>query len=417
MSNALAIAAVTETLRGLLMRGVGISDVTASPLDNARRSTTGNQINLFLYQVLPNAAWRNQPIPRQAKAGETGSPPLALTLSYLITAYSSDENDMISHALLGNAMRVFHDHAMLNRTDIAEVTSPVDATATSDLKNYCEQMRITLQPLTFDEMSKLWTTFQTHYRVSAAYQVSVVLIESTRPLKTPLPVLQRGEGDRGVASQPDLTLSFPIVQSVQLPERRLNAQPGNIIVLTGTRLSRTTARLSSLRLPNPPQPATQTISDTQLQVTLPANLAAGFYTLAVTLDTAKGTIASNELSLGVAPVISPPLPRTVTRAGGKATIDLACSVEVLLEQCVSLLLGDYEVQAEPPTNPPPVTRSNFQFVVQPLPDGTFPVPLGTALITRLRIDGVDSEILAPRGANEPETVPLTFDTSRTITIN
>ena len=416
MSNALAIAAVTETLRSLLTQGVGISDVTASPLDNARRSATGNQINLFLYQVLPNAAWRNQDIPRQVKQGETGQPPLALTLSYLITAYSGDDNDTSSHALLGGAMRVFHDHATLNTADIAEVTSPIDAAFTSDLKNHFEHIRITLQPLTFDEMSKLWTTFQTHYRVSAAYQVSAVLIESRRQVKVPLPVLQRGPDDRGVASQPDMTPPFPVLRSVQLPERQVSAQPGDIIVLTGSRLGASTARLSSSLFPHPSQPTTQVVSDTELKITLPADLAAGFYTIAVTLTTASGQTPSNELSLGVAPVIVPPLPRTVARVSGAATIDLACSVGVLSKQRVSLLLGDYEVHAEPPSSPPPATRTNFQFVIKPLADGTFPVPIGTGLLTRLRIDGVDSEILAPRDPHAPVTAPLTFDISKTVTI-
>lgn len=416
MSNALAIAAVTETLRGLLTRGLGIGDVTASPLDTARRGATGNQINLFLYQVLPNAAWRNQDIPRQMKQGETGQPPLALTLSYLLTAYSGEDNDAGSHALLGGAMRVFHDHAVLNVADMAEATSPIDAAFTSDLKSHCEHIRITLQPLTLDEMSKVWTIFQTPYRMSAAYQVSAVLIESRRQVKAPLPVLQRGTDDRGVASQPDVIPPFPVLRSVRLPERRLSAQPGDVIVLTGNRLGGGTVRLSSVRFPRPSQPTPLVGSDSELSVTLPPDVAAGFYTLAVTLDTPRGKIASNELSLAVAPVIAPPLLRTVARVGGVATIALACSVGVLPVQRVSLLLGDYEVQAEPPSSPSPVTRTKFQFVINPLADGTFPVPLGTGLLTRLRVDGVDSEIIAPPGAAEPESAPLTFDTSKTITI-
>src|SRR5262249_41658776 len=160
-----------------------------------------------------------------------------------------------------------------------------------------------------------------------------------RQVKAPLPVLQRGEGDRGVASQPDMTPPFPVLRSVQLPERRLNGQPGDVLLLTGSRLSGGTAHLSSLRLQKPLQPPTQAVSDSERNVTLPAGLAAGFYTIAVTLTTAKGQISSSELSLGVAPVIVTPLPRTVARVSGKATIDLACSVGVLLAQRISLLLG------------------------------------------------------------------------------
>src|SRR5439155_21462410 len=99
MSNEPAIAEVTATLRSLLVRGVGIQEVTARPLDNARRSTTGHQLNLFLYQVLPDAALRNQDMPRQIKSGETGYPPLPLVLYYLLTAYSDDEDDTATHRL------------------------------------------------------------------------------------------------------------------------------------------------------------------------------------------------------------------------------------------------------------------------------------------------------------------------------
>ena len=56
-------------------------------------AATGNQINVFLYQVLPDAAWRNRDMPRQMRPGETGHPPLPLVLYYLLTAYSDDEDD------------------------------------------------------------------------------------------------------------------------------------------------------------------------------------------------------------------------------------------------------------------------------------------------------------------------------------
>src|SRR5262249_45060642 len=159
----------TATLRSLLVRGVGISEVTARPLDNARRSTTGNQLNLFLYQVLPDAAFRNQDLPRLTKPGETGYPALPLVLYYLLTAYSDDEDDTKAHRLLGEAMGVLFDHPLLGATEIRNATIPIADLATSDLHEQIERVRITLQPLTFEDMSKLWTTFQTHYRVSAAY--------------------------------------------------------------------------------------------------------------------------------------------------------------------------------------------------------------------------------------------------------
>jgi uncharacterized protein DUF4255 len=415
MSNRLAIAAVTATLRSLLAAGVGISEVTARPLDTARGDgSNGDQLNLFLYQALPDAAWRNRDMPRQTKPNETGLPPLPLTLYYLLTAYSDDSNDTSAHKLLGNAMGVLHDHPLLSAAEIKNATSAGSGLEDSDLHEQLERVRITLQPLTFEEISKLWTTFQTHYRTSAAYQVSLVLIESKRPSKTPLPVLKRGEDDRGVTTQPDMIPPFPALTTLELPPRRLSAQPGDIISVFGSRLAGGTARLRSLHLASPLPIATLAVSDAQLDVTLDNTLGAGFYTIAVELPSPHGTITSNELALAVAPVIDPPLPLARPREpNGTAVIDLSCSVAVLAEQRVTLLVGDFEVRREPP----PVAPTNvFKFIINKSPDGGLPVPIGVPLLARLRVDGVDSEILAPLQPGEPESTPPEFDAGKTITI-
>ena len=82
MSNSRAIAAVTATLRHLLDRGLNAAApgtvVTLRPPDKARDGASSNQVNLFLYQTVPNAAWRN------IKPGERDQTPLALNLYYLL---------------------------------------------------------------------------------------------------------------------------------------------------------------------------------------------------------------------------------------------------------------------------------------------------------------------------------------------
>jgi hypothetical protein len=121
MSNSLAIAAVTATLSRLLEQGSSAdlpgTIVTTKPPEKARTGT-GNQLNLFLYQTTPNAAWRNQPLPSQIKSGETGFPPLPLNLYYLVTAYGQNDDDIFSHRLLGRAMSMLHDHAVLDADEI-----------------------------------------------------------------------------------------------------------------------------------------------------------------------------------------------------------------------------------------------------------------------------------------------------------
>ena len=98
MSNPLAIGAVTATLRRLIEKGIageatGIH-VTTFPPDKARtfgQDDGDGRVNLFLYQTQFNAAWRNLDMPRQSRPGETGHPPLAIDLLYLVTAYEKTE--------------------------------------------------------------------------------------------------------------------------------------------------------------------------------------------------------------------------------------------------------------------------------------------------------------------------------------
>jgi hypothetical protein len=125
MSNSLAIAAVTATLRRLLDQGLNAelpgTRVSTRPPDRARENHTGNQVNLFLYQTLPNAAWRNI-APGPASPGGASVPPLALNLYYLLSAYGQNEDDPdpYSHRLLGEAMRILHDHPVLDPREIRE---------------------------------------------------------------------------------------------------------------------------------------------------------------------------------------------------------------------------------------------------------------------------------------------------------
>ena len=85
-----------------------------------------------------------------------------------MSAHGRDDDDPepFSHRLLGEAMRVLHARPVL---DLAEL-GPAPAGA-------AERVRVTLQPLSLEEMTKLWTIFQTPYRLSVVYEATVVLID------------------------------------------------------------------------------------------------------------------------------------------------------------------------------------------------------------------------------------------------
>ena len=424
MSNSLAIATVTAALRNLIQKGldkdrfaVSGAKVSTRPPDEVE--TNKDLLNLFLYQTVINGAWRNMDIPRRVKPGETGQPPLALNLYYLLTAYGKDNDstEPVSHRLLGRAMRVLHDHPVLSSDEIKA------ALTNNDLSDQIEHVRITPQPISLDDMSKLWTTFQgAKYRISTAYQVAVVLIESQRASTTPLPVLRRGEEDRGVDAQANLASPFPTLTGIALPEeqkKQPNPMLGDTIILRGYQLDgdSLTVRFSNPRLSAPIEinlPGITTSEETKVSVPLPdtpANRAAwvaGFYTASVVVtrnsDPVNKTRTTNELGFALAPhILTPPgpAPKTKPAAGGDFTLTLTCSPQVRPQQSVSLLFGAYEFLADAHL----AKTDTLTFLISPLTNS-----LKGDYFLRLRVDGIDSLLV------KYDQTPLTFDDDQKVTI-
>ena len=419
MSNEFAIAAVTLTLRNLLdkIKDIRNSDefaqipedaqpteeilVTNLPLDKAYESNNSqNKVNLFLYHVEHSAAWRNMDMPDRVKPGETGHPPLAINLYYIITAYGQGGEELIGHLLLGKAMSLLHDHAVFGRTEIKNTF------AVSGLHEQIERVRITPQPISLDEVSKLWTGFQTQYRLSAAYEVSVVLIDSKRPVKTPLPVLTRGAHDVGVAVQPDLIPPFPVLEAVSPPNNQPGARLGDVLTLSGHYLRGDSV---VVRFMNPRLTEAREVlplaGGTEKEITVqlpnePANWPAGFYTLAAVISKAgEEDRTTNEVPLMLVPNITtigfaPLSPPTVGAYMGTVT----CSPQVMPEQNAALLLGDREFLAQNHAT----KTDTLTFLLLDIPDGEY--------FVRLRIDGVDSLLI------DRSVTPPVFDVSQKVTI-
>ncbi|MGH9429916.1 MAG: DUF4255 domain-containing protein [Terriglobia bacterium] len=404
MSNALAIAAVTATLEAIVGKAVTAdpdlndTQMTALPPDKARGAITTNQLNLFLYQILPDAAWRNMDVPTQVKPGETGMPPLALTLHYLMTAYAreNDTSEPFDHHLLGKAMSVLYDHALLGPDEIKL------ALPGSGLERQVERARITLQPLSVEEISKLWTGFATQYRLSVGYEVSVALIDSTQPVKTPLPVLTRGTQDRGPSSQADLIPPFPALDTVLLPNQQPSARLGDTLTLAGHDLDGTNLGVMfDHALWTSPQEVAPSPGGTSTQLTvtipnLPAAWPAGFYTLAVLVQRPGETYrrTTNQLSFSLAPGIAI-APNTAP--AGNVTFTVTCSPEVWPQQSVSLLLGDQDLPS-----PSVLSKTATLTFTTSLVKGDY--------FVRLRVDGVDS-LLVDRSVTPP-----VFDPTQKVTI-
>jgi hypothetical protein len=237
MSNALAIAAVTETLVSLIGDSLAASGVpvpTVSALSPDGPGPLPNPgVNVFLYQVTPNAAYRNFDLPTRAADGSLlKKPQVALDLHYLLTFYG-DEKQLDQQRLLGATALALHANPTLSRSRIKTVQSdpmlPFLGTSTLDLQ--AELIRFTPIAFSLEELSKLWSfLLKTDYVLSTAYIASVVLIETDDPVPPPaLPVI-------AFAAQSQATTTPVIIAVTASPNPAVPIMDGAAINLEGVNL-------------------------------------------------------------------------------------------------------------------------------------------------------------------------------------
>jgi len=438
MSSPLAIGGVSAVLRNLLDNGIvnvgtalGSVKVTAVAPDTIKLDQPGQpaSLNLFLYRVAPNQGHWNSGLPSYSSNGSRQTnPPLALNLHYLMTAYG--DSDFEAEILLGYAMHVLHERPVLDRAAIRVALNPsplgpsilppaYQALSASDLADQIEAVTVTMEPMDTEELSKLWSATQAHYRPSAAYVVSTVLIESTKPTKHALPVLSRGPvdpttgRDRGVAVQPTLLPPFPMIESVG--RKGFELQPamrlGEKALLKGHHLDGT-ALVVSFGHPLLDAPRTITVGanteGSTVEVQLPSgsaaeqNWPAGVWTVSVDLirpgEAVTRTSNVAAMLLSPIPLLAPPPTMSRDVVTGALTVTLGVGPQVRPTQAASLALGGDTAEA----NPHAAATGTLTFVFGNVPPG--------AQWVRLIVDGVES-LLVNR-----TTTPPTFDQSQSATV-
>lgn len=451
MSNAFAIAGVSAVLRNLLNIGLGRLDLTALgnwsvstlPPDRAlpNNDSERNQIDLFMYHATANQGWANVGLPSLPSRDATGqrltNPPLALDLHYLLIAYGKEE--FHAETLLGAAMQILHENPVLTRAFISQTFNPpgspppeITMVAGSGLADQVELIKISPQPLNTEELSKLWTAFQSRYRPTAAYCLSVVLVEGNAAVRAPLPVLKRGKDDTGPQAFADLIPPYPALEEVALPNNQISAtigdginQIGDLITLKGHHLAgqsgnpgnvTVTASFTHPRrqVPVMPIPIPARTSDSAgFRLDAPGAYPAGVYAVRLAVTPIDDVTTqpdpskqqdTNDLALVIAPKITSQMPIAVTRTNvdpvtglGNATINLACSPDVLPEQHATLVIGDREIGAESH----PAQTGALMFVARQMAADEYRV--------RLRVDGIESHLVDRSTPGKPK-----FDESQKV---
>lgn len=206
MSSTLGVAATAAVLQQMLQNGLSalkIGDVlggtppsvTCLPADRVDLEGTASLINLFLYYLTRNSGWSNLDYPSRDSRGErVANPLLALDLYFMVTAYGVA--DFHAEVLLGAAMQILHETPVLGRESIRLALKPDPAKPNipkqlelAGLADQLEQVRISPVNQSIDDVSRIWSAIQMPLRQSAAYMVSVVLIDTEPSQRVPLPVL------------------------------------------------------------------------------------------------------------------------------------------------------------------------------------------------------------------------------------
>jgi hypothetical protein len=186
MATPTIIRSVTEALLKILQRDLAkiltSTNIVAAPPETVDKATTTQTLILYLYQVLESPYLKNSgaqvmvqapllppPAIKTAQAAIVERDPLALDLYYLLIPFSSENNFLDTYDILGHAMSSFHDHGVFSPAEVGVQVPPEEANL---------EFRLSLNPLSTSDLLRLWEAVHRPYRLSVAYVVRTVRIDS-----------------------------------------------------------------------------------------------------------------------------------------------------------------------------------------------------------------------------------------------
>ena len=168
MANFSVIWAVSETLRVVLKNAIDPKNlgVTVAFLD-VEKPPTDPTLTVFLFEVGEDPSARNHTRIRETEPPNLRirKPPVALLLRYLLTAWGG--NVETQQTILGLTIQALYDKAILSGSDLQKVLAGTD-----------ESLKVTMSPLSLEEHTRVWHAVQKPYRLSVAYEVRVVNLDS-----------------------------------------------------------------------------------------------------------------------------------------------------------------------------------------------------------------------------------------------
>lgn len=412
MSDVFAVAGVTSVLKWLLSNSLASAGLNAafptaagisalSPDLVATGATEVPQVNLFMYYASFNASCRNQGLPsRDSNGNRVSNPPLALNLHYLVSAYGKNELD--PEILLAWSMQLFHENAIMTRQNVQSLLTAMGSTpgatpemitvSKTDLADQVELIKIVPEALSNEEISKLWMAFNTHYRPTTSFQVSVVLIQEKQAFKSNLPVQSR--------TVKAIPLASPVIEAVTPG----SVQAGDVLTITGRNFVGDSAVDTLVAFDDKPL-TPDSAQNSVIRVTVPNTLLPGVRMIRVVRNVRFGVVTDPHSAFSSSPAQFMLMPLVTDASPVAAAVGTPLTLHVTPQvgrtQVANLYIGDYAVElpARPPSDP--ATSGTLTFAIPASFPHTNPP---TAQPLRVAVDGVQSKLTLDTNSASP-----TFD--------
>jgi hypothetical protein len=183
------ISEMSNHLRGLLRAGLdGATGVDfgapttvslESPgaiLDDGAGGADPVHLSLYLYRIAPNPYLQNFPLVPHGP-DEQRYPPLPLDLFYLLTPLTGSPTDDL--VILGRVMQLLDANATIRQ-----------AFLDSDMRPKDPEVRVLFNPVSLEELTRIWSAFNQPYQLSLCYRVQGLAVDSARQPQSGAPVVE-----------------------------------------------------------------------------------------------------------------------------------------------------------------------------------------------------------------------------------
>ena len=124
-------------------------------------------LSLWLYRVIRDDQRLNDP-PERLSPNKFRPAPLPVRLHYLMTPVTNKNSDPeTEQIILGRVLQAFHSHSVIRGADLQAEFVGTEV-----------ELKVRLEPMSLEEITRVWEALEGSYQLSVSYEVSVVNIDS-----------------------------------------------------------------------------------------------------------------------------------------------------------------------------------------------------------------------------------------------